>query len=457
MELESRSLPKEVSSQANNPIKHLAIKKSVPTRRASTPKPTTVSMNDTEFLPSDGRLAKDPVLNEPQKNGKPDNAQLKLVEKTVSPTVNTMDKGKARITTLPTMQSDINKDSLQKEGETTEKSHLVMTVEYATSKPVEADETTTEEDITNCVGYKANIYDTSLVVCTLNGCNKYFTRMDKFSHHRKREHDTTDVVTDIWIFGNMNRGESTTNTVSKITESINTPRVEKTSTEKNVSLPVNTPLNSMKTEKTEVSLSSLPENSARAASTGAPTGASTGVSTGASTGASRNRRPKEQELITQSPIDNTLTNKRTRDQVPIEDSKKETSGNKRREIQPPQQFSGLNNGEVRQQQQRQQRRYLIEEEQIVGPDGRIRYQPRGNRANPVYGMPYDTGDPRYYSAMMHPMNFGLSPYSELPPPPPPPRYDGGYGDMPYGQFYGGGNRRFLNSPPPPPPQPRRSR
>ncbi|PKC76040.1 hypothetical protein RhiirA1_323542, partial [Rhizophagus irregularis] len=57
--------------------------------------------------------------------------------------------------------------------------------------------TTTEEDITNCVGYKANIYDTSLVVCTLNGCNKYFTRMDKFSHHRKREHDTTDVVTDI--------------------------------------------------------------------------------------------------------------------------------------------------------------------------------------------------------------------------------------------------------------------
>ncbi|GBB97164.1 hypothetical protein RclHR1_02930013 [Rhizophagus clarus] len=448
MELESRSLPKEDSSQANNPIKHAAIKKTVPARRASTPKPTTVSMNDSEFLPSDGRLAKDPMLNEPQKNGKPDNAQLRLVEKTVPPAVSTMDKGKARITTLPTMQLDINKDSLQKEGETEK-----YNVEYAASKPVEADDITTEDDITNCVGYKATIYDTSLVVCTLNGCNKYFTRMDKFSHHRKREHDTTDVVTDIWIFGNMNRGENTTNNISKITESTNTPRVEKASTEKNeknVSLPVNAPLNSMKTEKTEVSLSSLPENSARAASTGTPTGASTG--------ASRNRRPKEQELITSSPIDNSLTNKRTRDQVPIEDSKKETSGNKRRETQPPQ-FSGLNNGEVRQQQQRQPRRYPIEEEQIIGPDGRIRYQPRGNRgqnANPVYGMPYDTGDPRYYSAMIHhPMNFGL--YSELPPPPPPPRYDGGYGDMPYGQFYGGGHRRFLNSPPPPPPQPRRSR
>ncbi|RIA95789.1 hypothetical protein C1645_733798 [Glomus cerebriforme] len=445
MELESRSLPKEESTQANNPIKHVAIKKSVPTRRGSTPKPNTVSMNDTGFLPSEGRLTKDPVLNEPQKNGKPDNAQFMPVEKTAPPAVNTIDKGKAQITTLSTMQSDINnKDSLQKEGETIEKSNLVKAVEYATSKPVEADETTTEEDIANCVGYKANIYDTSLVVCTLNGCNKYSTRMDKFSHHRKREHDTTDVVTDIWIFGNMNRGDSTTNTISKITESTNTPGVAKTSTEKNVSLPVSAPLNPMKIEKTEVSLSSLPENSTRAASAGV----------------SRNRRPKEQELLTSSPIDNSLPNKRTRDQAPIEDSKKETIGNKRRETQPPQQFSGPNN-EIRQQQPRQQRRYPIEEEQIIGPDGRIRYQPRGNRgqnANPMYGMPYDTGDPRYYNAMqMHPMNFGLSPYGELPPPPPPPRYDGGYGDMPYGQFYGGGNRRFLNSPPPPPPQPRRSR
>jgi hypothetical protein len=318
-------------------------------------------------------------------------------------------------------------------------------VEYAVSKPVEADETTTEEDITNCVGYKANIYDTSLVVCTLNGCNKYFTRMDKFSLHRKREHDTTDVVTDIWIFGNMNRGENITNPISKITESTSTPRAAKASTEKNVSLPVNAPLNPMKIEKTE-SLSSLPEISARAASAGIP----------------RNRRPKEQELLMSSPTDNSLPSKRTRDQVPIEDSKKDISANKRRETQPPQQFSGPNNNEIRQQQPRQQRRYPIEEEQIIGPDGRIRYSPRGNRgqnANPIYGMPYDTGDPRYYNAMqMHPpMNFGLSPYGELPPPPPPPRYDGGYGDMPYGQFYGGGNRRFLNSPPPPPPQPRRSR
>ena len=69
MELESRSLPKEDSTQANNPIKHVAIKKSVPTRRSSTPKSTTVSMNDTEFLPNDGRLTKDPVLNELQKTG----------------------------------------------------------------------------------------------------------------------------------------------------------------------------------------------------------------------------------------------------------------------------------------------------------------------------------------------------------------------------------------------------
>ncbi|CAG8497265.1 9499_t:CDS:1 [Funneliformis caledonium] len=440
MELESCSLPKEDSTPTNNPIKHLAIKKSVPTRRSSTPKSTTLSMNDTDTLPVDERLTKDPVINEPQKNGKFDNAQPKPTEKSTPLEENTIEKGKARITTLPTLHPDTNKDSLQK-GEAPRKNNLVKNVKYAVSKPVEADEITTEDDITNCVGYKATIYDTSLVVCTLNGCNKYFTKMEKFSHHRKKEHDTTDVVTDIWIFGNMNRGENTINATSKITESPTTPIVAK-APEKNVSLPVNTSLNLVKSEKTEVSLPSLPENSARTTSTGT----------------SRNRRQKDQELLTPSPIDNSLPNKRTQDQVPIEDSKKETSGNKRRETQPQQQFSGHNNNEIRQQQPRQQRRYPIEEEQIIGLDGRIRYPPRGNRgqnANPMYGMPYDTGDPRYYNAMqIHHMNFGLSPYGELPHPPP--RYDGGYGEIPYGQFYGGGNRRFLNSPPPPP-QPRRSR
>src|SRR4051795_13155935 len=84
MELESRSLPKE-DTQANNPIKHVAIKKSVPTRRDSTPKPTTLSMNDTGLLPSDGRLTRDPILNEPQKNGKSGNREFRALEKTAPP------------------------------------------------------------------------------------------------------------------------------------------------------------------------------------------------------------------------------------------------------------------------------------------------------------------------------------------------------------------------------------
>ncbi|CAG8599810.1 12607_t:CDS:1, partial [Acaulospora morrowiae] len=313
-------------------------------------------------------------------------------------------------------------------------------VEYAQTRLAEIDETTTEEDIVNCVGYRADVNDISFVVCTWNGCNKYFTKMEKFTQHRRRDHDTEEVTKDIWIFGNVNKGgETSTNTISsKATESESSTSIQKTTTSPvkvSAPLPINPSSPLMRVDGT---------------STLTPTTTTIGLS-------NKPRRPIKDQLDLPNPMDNSLPAKRSRDSSALE---KEIIS-KRRETQASPQFPGghSNNGngnnDIR-QVQRPPRRFTMEEEQIVGPDARIRY-PRGNRgpnANPMYGLPYDTGDPRYYNAMqMHPMNFV---YSEMPPPPPP-RYDGSYGDMPYGQFYGNGNRRFLNSPPPPPPPTRRSR
>ncbi|CAG8576772.1 20352_t:CDS:1 [Cetraspora pellucida] len=317
--------------------------------------------------------------------------------------------------------------------------NMTEAVEYAASSPAIIDEITTEENIKNCVGYKADPNETSLVVCTWKGCNRYFTKMDKFINHRSRDHNTTDAVTDIWMFGNMNKGEIPVSNATKTLESVGSPNISKTSTHLPV-IPFAT-----KTEKPEIENQNMPDVPIRIT---------------AVTGFPRPQKLTKDQQEIQNSIDTSLnSNKRPRDPTQTEELKKELASNKKREItQALPQFPGHNNNEMRQPQR--QRRYPIDEEQLIGPDGRIRYPPRGNRsqnASPMYGIPYDTGDPRYYNAMqLHHMNFGLSPYGELSPPPPP-RYDGGYGDIPYGQFYGGGNRRFLNSTPPPPPPQRRSR
>ncbi|CAG8447935.1 12476_t:CDS:2 [Ambispora leptoticha] len=143
-------------------------------------------------------LLKDVVESkEAQKNFVSGNGKLKIDE-----------NEKNHISTVPTDkrkdQSSETTTALKETISSTSKS----TVEYATARPAKVDEITTEEEIESCVGYKANIYDTSLVVCTLKGCNKYFTKIDKFTIHRKREHDTSDISSDIWIFGNMKKGDS---------------------------------------------------------------------------------------------------------------------------------------------------------------------------------------------------------------------------------------------------------
>ncbi|RHZ78798.1 hypothetical protein Glove_156g102 [Diversispora epigaea] len=464
MELESMSLPNDDSTQTKTPLKHVQTKKNVTIRRTSGNKLTNVSTNDTLYSTGDSRLNE---LNEAQKNGKLDYTPTKAIEKSTSTTINMINKEKTKLVN-PSIIQDKTKDSQQNSG-------IIKAVEYASTRPAEIDETTTEEDIVNCVGYKANANETSLVVCTWNGCNKYFTKMEKFTQHRKREHETTDVVTDIWIFGNMNKGGelSTTSFVSSSNKSVeneslsNLTKTSLSPVKVNVPLPVNPSSPNIRTEKTEkqgkqekqekldgqsTSISTLPE---------LPTRISTTLTT---VSPPKPRRSTKDQQDTSNPIENSLPTKRTRDLIPAEELKKEVIGNKRRETQVPLQFPGHNNNnnnnnEMR-QIQRQPRRFTIDEEQIIGPDVRIRY-PRGNRGqntNPMYGLPYEPGDPRYYNTMqMHPMNFAISPYGEMAPPPPPPRYDGSYGDIPYGQFYGNGNRRFLNSPPPPPPPPRRSR
>ncbi|CAG8601502.1 778_t:CDS:1, partial [Dentiscutata heterogama] len=289
--------------------------------------------------------------------------------------------------------------------------NMAETVEYAASSPAIIDEITTEESIKNCVGYKADASETSLVVCTWKGCNKYFTRMDKFTNHRSRDHGTADVATDIWMFGNMNKGEMSNSNTTKTSESVTSPIISKASAH----LPVNP--STIKPEKTEVENPNLPDIPVRMT---------------AVTGLSRPQKPTKDQQEFQNSIDtSSFSNKRLRDPSQTEELKKELPNNKRRETtQTLPQFPGHNNNEMRQPQR--QRRYPIDEEQLIGPDGRIRYPPRGNRNqnSPMYGIPYDTGDPRYYNPMqIHPMNFGLSPYSDLSPPPP--RYDGGYGDMSY--------------------------
>ncbi|KAF0415579.1 arginyl-tRNA synthetase [Gigaspora margarita] len=310
--------------------------------------------------------------------------------------------------------------------------NMTEAVEYAASSPAIIDEITTEESIKNCVGYKADANETSLVVCTWKGCNRYFTKMDKFTNHRSRDHGTTDIATDIWMFGNMNKSEISNNNTTKTSEGVTSPIISKASAQSLVNP-------STKTEKTELENSNMPDIPVRMTTV---------------TSFPKPQKPtKEQQEFQNSTDTSSLSNKRPRDPSQTEELK---VSNKRRETtQTLPQFPGHNNNEIRQPQR--QRRYPIDEEQLIGPDGRIRYQPRGNRsqnASPMYGIPYDTGDPRYYNPMqIHPMSF--LPYSDLSQPPP--RYD--YGDMSYGQFYGGGNRRFLNSPPPPQPPPpqRRSR
>ncbi|CAG8488849.1 7885_t:CDS:2 [Diversispora eburnea] len=409
MELESRSLPNDDSTQTKTPLKHVPTKKNVTMRRTSGNKLTNISTNDTLYSTGDSRFNKELELNEAQKNGKLDYTPIKAIEKSTSTATNTINKEKTKLAN-PSIIQDKTKDSQQNSG-------IIKAVEYASTRPAEIDETTTEEDILNCVGYKANSNETSLVVCTWNGCNKYFTKMEKFTQHRKREHETTDVVTDIWIFGNMNKGgELSTSFISssnKSVESESLSNLTKTSlspVKVNVSLPVNPSSPNIRTEKTEkqvkqekqekldgqsTSISTLPELPTRISSTLA------------TVSPPKPRRSIKDQQDTSNPIDNSLPTKRTRDLIPAEELKKE----------------------------------VIDEEQMIGPDVRIRY-PRGNRGqntNPMYGLPYEPGDPRYYNTMqMHPMNFAISPYGEMAPPPP--RYDGSYGDIPYGQFYGNGNQ-----------------
>ncbi|CAG8434037.1 10718_t:CDS:2 [Ambispora gerdemannii] len=284
------------------------------------------------------------------------------------------------------------------------------------TRPAKVDDITTEEEIESCVGYKANIYDTSLVVCTLRGCNKYFTKIDKFTIHRKREHDTSDINSDIWIFGNMKKGDSNNqnnNSSSSKAEGV----VTKDSSSSQPTVKSNSPKKSNPPNISEKNNNSQQESLSSVVTSINPSPA---VET------------------------NTLssTNKRIREQVSVEELKKD-------------------HHQLHQQPSRPPRRYQTEEEHMINADLRLRYQQqqqqrnnRQNAGNPIYGMGYETGEPpRYYNMQMHAMGFGLSPYGEIAPP----RYDGGYNEMAYGGFYGGGNRRFMNNPPPPPPPQRRSR
>ncbi|RUO95736.1 hypothetical protein BC936DRAFT_143338 [Jimgerdemannia flammicorona] len=72
----------------------------------------------------------------------------------------------------------------------------------ALSRVVTADDLTSEEQISQCVGYTASSQDTTIIACTMNGCQKYFANIEKFGAHRRSEHSTSDVETEVWIFGN---------------------------------------------------------------------------------------------------------------------------------------------------------------------------------------------------------------------------------------------------------------
>ncbi|CAG8456273.1 3984_t:CDS:2 [Paraglomus brasilianum] len=105
-------------------------------------------------------------------------------------------------------RSSDNEESTSDPIDSSPAENIIKAVEYAPSKTTIIDTITTDDDVSRCVGYKANIYDTSLVVCTWNGCNRYFTIWNKFVYHRTREHNTTDLAKDIWVFGNIKKGES---------------------------------------------------------------------------------------------------------------------------------------------------------------------------------------------------------------------------------------------------------
>lgn len=86
------------------------------------------------------------------------------------------------------------------------------TVATASGRVVPADDVTSEEQIGQCVGYTASSQDTTIIACTMNGCQKYFANIDKFGAHRRSEHSTNDIESEVWIFGNP-AGANRTNNV----------------------------------------------------------------------------------------------------------------------------------------------------------------------------------------------------------------------------------------------------
>src|SRR5579864_6416044 len=69
------------------------------------------------------------------------------------------------------------------------------------ARRVTADNWTTSDQLERCPGYLADPLETTIVVCTRTGCRKYFQNIERFAHHRKTDHGTTNIATDMWVFG----------------------------------------------------------------------------------------------------------------------------------------------------------------------------------------------------------------------------------------------------------------
>ncbi|CCA68540.1 hypothetical protein PIIN_11842 [Serendipita indica DSM 11827] len=57
--------------------------------------------------------------------------------------------------------------------------------------------TTKEQIAANGVGKRASPQDTPIFICELNACNRLFPSRDRLALHRKRDHNTDDVFTDV--------------------------------------------------------------------------------------------------------------------------------------------------------------------------------------------------------------------------------------------------------------------